>query len=767
MGLLSYKFIGKNIVEKNIKSNNEMLSQFKYVADTYILDNVNQLSIKIMQDLKINPNISYYLRNPLHGHLVNVLNVDNYLSSVKYASSNISMLGLYYKYNDLAISTDFIRYEYTSNISSNDKLKYLKELIAAGKYYDNACWSFDTNYPYETASQSYNSGNSKYEHTNVILYIRKIPESISIPNSSGAIIIVMKETVLYNIIKSITPSGIDKIIVIDDEGKIISHSDKNNLGRNIIDYNFGNKILKSGNKSDYFIDNISGISSVISYTTSDYNKWRYITITPMANYTSATGFLTKTIIIISLLTVLLALVISIISARNFSSPVKNLVNYCRQISNNPELKSKNEFFIIKTLLNNMSSLINTQEKRFISSLPLLKQNFVQNMITNNLKDKIEIQKRMEMLEIDFPYKNYYVISALLTSQKDDNIVEYELNKINLKDDICKCFNRKNIRNISTEYNNYLVFIINSELGYQNIIDEILPQIKEYENNSTSKIHMGIGNQVEDMTLLYQSFNQSISALKYRYVYPEKMVFTVMESDKWDNNDNEINCKILKKIIQGIQGVNKKNTLNAFDDLFFCFQQQQLKYSYIINVLIQCISLIESLLSGKNTTINEITGIKEDIYNQFYSNTNVIEAKKWFEGISIKIIDYFDGKNSAIPDELINKAKEFILENIHRQDLSLNMVANNIFISPNYLSKQFKTEEGVLFIDYVNKLRMDKACELLLSTSYSISKISALTGFSSSQYFIKKFKYTYGMTPNNFRHATVNKVDMQELGLQKK
>ena len=78
------------------------------------------------------------------------------------------------------------------------------------------------------------------------------------------------------------------------------------------------------------------------------------------------------------------------------------------------------------------------------------------------------------------------------------------------------------------------------------------------------------------------------------------------------------------------------------------------------------------------------------------------------------------------------------------------MAKALYISPSHLSRIFRTETGVTFIDYVTSLKLDYCKDLLLNTSLKIDEISSMMGYSTSQYFISRFKIKYGYTPKEYR-----------------
>lgn len=105
-------------------------------------------------------------------------------------------------------------------------------------------------------------------------------------------------------------------------------------------------------------------------------------------------------------------------------------------------------------------------------------------------------------------------------------------------------------------------------------------------------------------------------------------------------------------------------------------------------------------------------------------------------------------NSPFP-EYIQTALNFINEH-YADDISLNDVATHSFMHPGYLSQLIKRYTNESYIDYLTKIRIEKAKELLVSTDEKIAVIGSKVGYNYSQYFHKIFKSVTGFTPHEYR-----------------
>ncbi|MUG44536.1 response regulator transcription factor [Paenibacillus woosongensis] len=101
------------------------------------------------------------------------------------------------------------------------------------------------------------------------------------------------------------------------------------------------------------------------------------------------------------------------------------------------------------------------------------------------------------------------------------------------------------------------------------------------------------------------------------------------------------------------------------------------------------------------------------------------------------------------NEYVIKAVQYIDEHIS-DVLTIKEVAQQVHLNPSYFSVLFKEEAGVTFIDYVTRLRMKKAKELLEGSSLSLDAISEQIGLQTTSYFIRMFKRFENMTPKQYR-----------------
>ncbi|WP_163583160.1 helix-turn-helix transcriptional regulator [Gracilibacillus saliphilus] len=92
----------------------------------------------------------------------------------------------------------------------------------------------------------------------------------------------------------------------------------------------------------------------------------------------------------------------------------------------------------------------------------------------------------------------------------------------------------------------------------------------------------------------------------------------------------------------------------------------------------------------------------------------------------------------------------------QHNISLTTLANEALVSPAHFSRVFKDITGMGLTVYVNKKRIFKAKELLITTNYTISYVAEKCGFESIPHFYRTFKKYIGTTPAHFRKEKVTK-----------
>ncbi len=109
----------------------------------------------------------------------------------------------------------------------------------------------------------------------------------------------------------------------------------------------------------------------------------------------------------------------------------------------------------------------------------------------------------------------------------------------------------------------------------------------------------------------------------------------------------------------------------------------------------------------------------------------------------------------------NRAVDYIFAHYARE-LPLEEVAEYLGMKPTYFSRVFKQATGRTFIEFVNRLRISKSCELLADGNKAVTDVCFESGFNNISNFNRRFQQLKGMTPSHYRRLAVQRLTEQNL-----
>lgn len=185
----------------------------------------------------------------------------------------------------------------------------------------------------------------------------------------------------------------------------------------------------------------------------------------------------------------------------------------------------------------------------------------------------------------------------------------------------------------------------------------------------------------------------------------------------------------------------------------------LNFRFNMNFFPPNIAEFISTLTNATADFNEeemkyITERIERVYNDKFNSVFYLEmAQSILTEIIILFIRKLNIKKLSLTSvPLVQQATNYIKNNF-RKDLSLKTIALELSVTPKHLGSIFKQKMNINFNDYLNNLRLNYACNLLVSTDLSIKEIAFNSGYNSEQYFIYIFKKYIRLTPSEYKNLS--------------
>lgn len=402
-----------------------------------------------------------------------------------------------------------------------------------------------------------------------------------------------------------------------------------------------------------------------------------------------------------------------------------------------------------------SRIISEMDAKLIQSMPLLKDKFFELLILGSFNDKEEIFNRSKFLGIDMPDGKY----SVMVISEDNNY--NSMSGKNVKDRLLLSFGILNIITelINSSFIGYTfeknpgeyVCIININDIYTgdslyNLASDMQHKLAQFLEVSVT---IGISGEAKSLLELKTVYEAASDAARKRFYCGKNKIIVadiLMQSDTTITASNKDN---MNEFAESIKEGDSSQMWSIIDSIFNNMNETT-GYEECCDICLQLIAVSAGIQSEFEITLPD----KE------YSMVNVIHTLFKLETLSdIKqyLLTYFRKICRLVIEKRENKSKNVIeiIKNIinkrYNENLSINMIANEVYLTPTYICLLFRQETGYTINNYITKVRMEKAKELLKKINIKLYDISSHVGYENPSYFSKQFKKYTGMSPREYRN----------------
>lgn len=282
---------------------------------------------------------------------------------------------------------------------------------------------------------------------------------------------------------------------------------------------------------------------------------------------------------------------------------------------------------------------------------------------------------------------------------------------------------------------------------ENVLEIIEKRVfKEYN----LRITVGVGLAYNTIEEIMYSYQQACDALNQGNFFGNSFVCFFCDLYERDSQRFQLSRKLKEKITQLLYLGKFTEIDNLIENEFKNIIHSGLATKD--NILALKIDLIIFLmdLSNKLSVVSERPKIYSRLLNDFLSADSLPTLE-----INIKknLRDLSDTSQNIVKrrtGKLIQDAQDIVLEKL-KEPVNVQLIAQRLRISPNYLSAIFKAETGIRLTEYITNVKMREAARLLRESNKNILEITALIGYDNANYFSRSFKKQYGLTPSEYRH----------------
>lgn len=419
----------------------------------------------------------------------------------------------------------------------------------------------------------------------------------------------------------------------------------------------------------------------------------------------------------------------------------NVTNYILKPTSLDDIEET--FISLKNTLdeeNRKKEIEDTEKRQGEEALFLLRQQLFTDIIMGVLKDLSQLKERFAAAFFDLEILNKKCCVVCIMIKRGDAYT-HKYGKEGLltaignfiptkEEEICyyKAYNKKN---------NFWILAVNENdlKKFECLIINCFQQIKKNLLDELEiEIDFKLGKIYQDMYELAQNYN-----------FINESIF--LHTPAVQKDKEELLEEHEKLLISYVHVGNYQMVKQVFVAMMEQCQGMNLKIMQ--NFIINLFSVIHLHLKEINVDVFQVMN-GNFTYDMITNLNSIYELKSFSLNILNNIIDFIIIHRMNSDKDVIYHAKQYINEN-YSSDISLNDVSNHVFLSPSHFSRLFKKEIGENFIDYLIKVRMEKAIILLKDCKYKTYEISEMVGYKKSKYFSRLFKNYTGYTPSEYRN----------------
>lgn len=270
---------------------------------------------------------------------------------------------------------------------------------------------------------------------------------------------------------------------------------------------------------------------------------------------------------------------------------------------------------------------------------------------------------------------------------------------------------------------------------------------------------GISQKKAGTSLLPEAFHEAQSALDHCYYESSLRIafYRNQDSRLRQPAQREFNINFLKKSMSAAVLENESQDLKAiFSELSELFTQYKPDKTQAVSACINVYSYLHDLLQNESFEDNAFP-YSIDIAGQLSQLGSLDDILQWLNSFCDKICTLLTERKEKRSAKFVHMAKRYIHEH-YREKLTLSDIAEYLKISPGYLSTSFSNYMNQTVSDYIARVKIEHAKELIDSGQYLIYEIANQLGFENAYYFSKVFKKVTGMSPKNYEYRDKSDPD---------
>ncbi len=377
----------------------------------------------------------------------------------------------------------------------------------------------------------------------------------------------------------------------------------------------------------------------------------------------------------------------------------------------------------------------------------LKEFIIRDFLDTGNENTREFKDLLE--SIDFPFHADYYTCVLLEAEGGTlDQDEYDILQWTLQDTFYKYGDIYTFRYTPAHVGVLVAARKNSE--HSSSFNGLIKSAKNKATNQLKRLlTIGVGRTLQCWEEISESFQTANESLNYKWIKGSGTLIDFGDIENQPVEDTVIDEQDMKNLEEYIQNSEREACNRLINHIFEKLYRFRVSRS---KIQLQCFNLV--LLGIRSVSYNRFQHsewIRAEIVplEGVLSFHTMEELKTWVKTSLDKVIDLHSAGMVSQERDVILEIKKYVAANYH-QNISLADLSARFYLNPHYLSQLFHEKTGGTYLNYLMRIRVNHAKELLDQTEMKIYEICEAVGYIDTTHFSRVFEKFVGCKPSEYR-----------------
>lgn len=406
--------------------------------------------------------------------------------------------------------------------------------------------------------------------------------------------------------------------------------------------------------------------------------------------------------------------------------------------------------------NNFNLSLEHLRKLAKDAFPIIKDRFLCDLFKGNITDEQQILDRLTQFGICITSRYY----CLLSIEIDKNTAigwletETELWQFALSNITKEMFEGDEFKVLQQNMDERNYIILGFDDVPQNGESKILQLCERLRETVLQhlkfSITIALGNVYSQLSDTSAAYNEACTALKHKCILGSNTVIPFSSISELGITKNYFSSEKRSELIMNMRISDFKEIDSFINYIFDDFSENKSSsINQVFVIGIEMISICLEYMSESGHDSSKFFRQHPDLMGELLKQSSLTEMKNCIKNLVMTTLRDVNDKKCKKSQKMVLSVKKYIEENYWDSELSINVLAKNIFVNYGHLCYLFKKETGKTINNFITEYRMEKAKKLMDEGNHFIMDVANKVGYPEQGYFSKCFKKFYGISPSQY------------------